>query len=134
MWLYEVNMDKNIAFSIVDRYFESWLSQDKNQFLAQLHQNVKVQECTGDVYNDKNTAKKWFEAWNVNGNKVLKWDIKKRFFDEENKVVVVTWTFKCIFDYTNYIFDGTSIIEFKDGLIIKLDEYQMEASKKYPFS
>ena len=40
--------------------------------------------------------------------------------------------FTIINNYFNS-FEGASIVEFKDGLIIKIGEYKMDINKKYPY-
>ncbi len=126
-------MDKNLAFAMIDNYFRSWLEQDKELFLSQLHNDIVVRECTGDMYINKDISSKWFEGWNVEGNKVLRWDILGRYYDYMNQVGVVEWIFKCIYEYKDYSFKGSSIVAFKDNLIVKINEYQMDINKKYPF-
>lgn len=126
-------MDRMLAFTIIDRYFKSWLEQDKEAFLSLLHEEILVKECTGDTYNNKAIAQRWFEGWNKEGNKVLNWDISSRYYDQDSQVAVVEWKFECLYDYNAYSFLGSSIVGFKDELIIKLFEFQMDIDEKYPY-
>ena len=126
-------MNKNLAYKIVDDYFKSWLKQDKEGFLSLLHEDVVVKECTGDVYKNKMIAEKWFEGWNVDGNKVFRWDISNRYYDNEKETAIIEWEFECLYEYNIYCFLGISTIRFKADLIYKLNEYQMDKEKKYPY-
>ena len=126
-------MDKKTAFTIINNYFNSWLQQDKELFLSQLHDEIIVRECTGDMYNNKVIASNWFAGWNIEGNKVLRWEICESHYDREKQVAVVEWVFECMYESNKYSFEGASIVEFKDGLIIKIGEYKMDINKKYPY-
>lgn len=69
-----------------------------------MHDDVIIQECTGYVYSNKIIAKKWFEEWNVDGDKVLRWDIYNRFYDDDKETVIVEWEFECLYEYKKYAF------------------------------
>lgn len=126
-------MNENLAFTITENYFDSWLKQDKKEFLSLLHDDVMIQECTGDIHNNKSIARKWFEGWNVGGNKVLKWDINNKFYDNGKETVILEWEFECLYEFIKYVFQGASTICFKENLIYKLNEYQMNIEKKHPY-
>ncbi|HZK34540.1 MAG TPA: nuclear transport factor 2 family protein [Bacillota bacterium] len=126
-------MNEESAYYITKKYFDSWLKQDKKEFSPLLHEDVVIQECTGDVYNKKKIAEKWFEGWNIDGNKVLRWDINNNFFDRDKETVFVEWEFECLYEFKKYAFQGASTISFKGALIYKLNEYQMNIEKKYPY-
>ncbi len=126
-------MNKNKAYTIVDNYFKAWLDQNKALFLSLLHNKIIVKECTGDMYKSKSICNDWFDGWHKHNNKVLQWDITQRNYDEEKQTVVVEWLFTCQFEEAVYTFEGCSLIEFKDDLIIGLREYQMDVNKKYPY-
>jgi len=78
-------MNKKLAYTITENYFDSWLKQDLKGFLSLLHDDIIIHECTGDVYNNKSIARMWFEDWNVDGNKVLRWDIINKFYDNDKE-------------------------------------------------
>lgn len=126
-------MNRKLAKNIVEDYFKAWIDQDKDLFLTLLHDEVVVYECTGDTYLNKNIAEKWFIGWHAEGNKVLSWDIFEHFYDEENQTATVTWVFKCCYHSNEYTFEGSTILNFKNDLIIKLSEYQMNVEKKHPY-
>ncbi len=126
-------MNKKLAYTITENYFDSWLKQDLKGFLSLLHDDIIIHECTGDVYNNKSIARMWFEDWNVDGNKVLRWDIINKFYDNDKETVILEWEFECVYEYKQYAFQGSSTICFKESLIYKINEYQMNIEKKYPY-
>lgn len=126
-------MNRNQVTSIVNDYFESWVKKDIGMFSNVIHDAVIVRECTGAVMEGKEELVKWFTHWNQSNNKVDYWTIKEIGFDERRNVAFVEWTFKCIYDATEYVWDGASIVYFKESLIIELNEYEMKIEKFYPY-
>ena len=118
---------------IVESYFESWLSNDFNRFKGLLHEDIIVEECSGDTYEGIKACETWFETWNQPGNRVSSWKITRTISGDLNSEIIVEWNFVCDYDYKTYSFDGCSIFTFKDHLIISLKEFQMEKEKKYPY-
>lgn len=118
---------------MVESYFYSWLQNDEHRFSDLLHEDIVVEECTGDNYIGKTSCKKWFETWNQQGNKVTHWEISKTISGSLNKEIIVQWSFVCDYDFKSYSFNGCSIFEFKNHKIISLKEFQMDNNKKYPY-
>lgn len=117
----------------MEKYIEAWLNKDVRLFLSLLDEDVVVHECTGDTYLNKQVAENWFNGWHAEGNKVLAWDIKNHFYDEEKEVATVTWRFTCLYQEKEYTFDGATVVKFRDDKIVELDEYQMETEKRFPY-
>ncbi len=127
-------MSNHTLHKVIDEYFSSWIHQNRDQFLSLLDKDIAVKECTGDVYEGIEAAQTWFETWNGNGNKVLSWEISDRYFDVRNEVATVIWIFECNFEGENFIFEGASVVKFRNNKILKLDEYQMNVEKNKPYN
>ncbi len=108
-------MSNHTLHKVIDEYFSSWIHQNRNQFLSLLDEDIVVKECTGDVYEGIEAAQTWFETWNGNGNKVLSWEISNRYFDVKNEVATVIWLFECLFEGENFIFEGASVVKFRNN-------------------
>jgi hypothetical protein len=48
------------------------------------------------------------------------WDIKGYFHDEEKEVATVTWRFTCLYQEKEYIFDGASVVKFREVVLDSL--------------
>lgn len=126
-------MDAELSLHIISEYFESWINRDEELFLSLLDDDIVINECTGASYLNKQIAGKWFKGWHAEGNKVLVWDIKDHFYDEEKEVAIVKWRYICLYLEKEHMFDGASVVKFRKNKIVGLDEYQMEAEKKFPY-
>lgn len=127
-------MNRATAEQLIYRYFNSWLQQDLDQFKTILHTEVVIKECNGPIYKGKNAAEMWFSSWNRNNNRVLQWDISNLFYEDKSNQAAIEWLFKCRFDEEEYSFYGSSIIRFRDNLIVSLNEYQMQIEQFYPYN
>jgi ketosteroid isomerase-like protein len=126
-------LNRNQVTKIINDYFESWVKKDLESFCNVIHDKVIVRECTGAVIEGKHEVINWFTQWNISDNKVDYWTIKELGLDETRDIAFVEWRFKCIFDAKMYEWDGSSIIYFKESLIIELNEYEMKQDKFYPY-
>lgn len=127
-------MEKEAAKELIEKYIKAWKEKDLDLFLSVLHNLVEVRECTGAIYQDKETLEKWFIDWNQGTNKVIYWEIKSFGFDKKKSAAFVEWKFKCSYENKEYEFEGSSAVYFKDGLILKVNEYEMKLEKFYPYS
>lgn len=126
-------MNRNQVTKTVSDYFESWIKKDIGMFSNVIHDAAIITECTGAVMEGKDELVSWFTQWNNSDNKVEYWTIKEIGFDETRNVAFVEWRFKCIYDTKEYEWDGSSIVYFKESLIIELNEYEMKQMKFYPY-
>lgn len=126
-------MNRNQASIIISEYFESWIKKDIEMFSRVVHDAAIIRECTGAVMEGKNELLIWFAQWNDSDNKVDYWEIKEIGFDEVRNVAFVEWRFKCLYDGKEYEWDGSSIVYFKESLIIELNEYEMKQDKFFPY-
>lgn len=114
-------------------YFESWVEEDFEKFASSLDDEAIVRECTGAIIEGRDELHRWFTEWNKSDNKVVYWNIKHIGFDKEKMSAFVEWKFKCIFEGKECEWDGSSIVYFKDSLIVELNEYEMKQEKFYPY-
>ncbi|GGH27434.1 nuclear transport factor 2 family protein [Paenibacillus segetis] len=126
-------MNRNQTSIIINEYFESWIKKDMEMFTKVVHDEAIIRECTGAVMEGKNELENWFTQWNNSDNKVDYWTIKEIGYDEVRNVAFVEWRFKCLFDAKEYEWEGSSIVYFKDSLIIELNEYEMKQDKFFPY-
>jgi len=117
----------NYRENIIKQYFESWINKDISIIEKHFAENIKYVECYGPEYNGIHQIKQWFDDWN-NGNKVLKWNIKR--FIENKNTIVVEWFFECEYNQNISAFDGVSIIEFdKNNKITLVKEFEAKANQ-----
>ncbi|MFA5015586.1 MAG: nuclear transport factor 2 family protein [Actinomycetota bacterium] len=127
-------MKKEAAKELIEKYIEAWKEKDLKMFLDVLHDHAEVRECTGAEYLGKKTLEKWFTSWNQGTNRVIYWEIKSFGFDRKKSAAFVEWKFKCSYENKEYEFEGSSAVYFKDGLILKVNEYEMKLEKFYPYN
>lgn len=116
---------------IIRDYFISWINKDISIMEQYFADDIVYIECYGPCYNDKSQCLKWFTDWNKKGS-VLVWDIEQII--TEGNTLVIEWYFEC--DYEGDIggFNGVSIIEFnEDILIVSVKEFQSKAEHDYPY-
>lgn len=126
-------MEEETVKKLIEKYIKGWKDRDLEMLLSVLHAQIEVRECTGAVYQGKETLEKWFTDWNQGTNKILYWKINSLSFDENKSVAFFEWKFKCFFEDKEYEFEGLSIIYFKDKLIFRIKEYEMKLEKFYPY-
>ncbi|MNJ34779.1 SnoaL-like domain protein [compost metagenome] len=126
-------MNNEFAEQMIRTYFKSWVDKDFQAFLSTLHHEAVVRECTGAEIQGRAEHERWFLEWNSGHNKVEYWDIKKIGFDQKQSIACVEWQFACIYDEQQYIWDGVSIVYFRDSLIFEINEYEMKRDKFYPY-
>lgn len=127
-------MQRGMAKEKINQYFEAWLNQDVSLLLSVVDENIIVKECYGPIYKGKRAIEKWFAEWNSGTNKVLRWEPTSFIYDSDLAEAAVEWSFQCLFDDKECEFYGSSIITFKDELIISLREYEMKKDQYYPYN
>lgn len=121
-------MEKAQARTLVKRYFDSWLFPNPTQFLSCLHPAGVVRECTGAQYSGREQHSKWFAAWNSGGNRVKSWDLRSFGYDGDSQSAFAEWYFQCTFEGVDYDWLGASVIRFREGMILELNEYERKKS------
>ena len=116
---------------IITDYFHAWLEQDCDKFLGTISDDFYARECTGDVYEGKEIARRWFESWHTGDHQVLCWEIDQAWQLDNRHFV--TWTFTCRYDNNLTTFKGISHLLIKNNKICQLNEYSQEAENKYPY-
>lgn len=117
--------------TIIKNYFQAWLDKNMEPLKNIFSDTISYSECYGPEYHGLSQILKWFTDWNKNGT-VLKWEIKN--FIHQGMFTVVEWYFEC--DYMDEIagFDGVSIIEFDENMmILNVKEFQSQAKHIYPY-
>ncbi len=120
---------------LLTAYIQSWLDDDKRMFLDTLHADIHIVECHGASYVGKNEADCWFEAWNAVG-KVLSWEIAETYYDPAKDALMATWVFQYQHPDTHGLpscFDGISVLNVREGRIIRLYEYSMKHDLYRPY-
>lgn len=108
--------------AIIQSYFKSWLTQDRNIWTQIFSKDITYYECYGPYYHGLTQILKWFDEWNRFG-KVKVWDIQE-YMETEQKSIV-TWYFQNIYDGEEDAFEGVSIITFDENdKICEVREYQ----------
>lgn len=116
---------------IVRRYFQAWLDKNIEPLESIFSETILYRECYGPEYHGLSQILEWFTEWNKNGT-VLRWEIKQ--FIHQDMFTAVEWYFEC--SYNNEIggFDGVSIIEFDENMmIVNLKEFQSKAEHICPY-
>ena len=117
--------------SIVEIYFDAWLSKDGTVLSKIFTDNVIYSECYGPEYHGLHQIQQWFADWNQRGT-VLCWDIKNMIVC--GNMLCVEWYFRCEYDGVEDGFDGVSWIEFDEsGRIAALREFQSKAEHCFPY-
>lgn len=116
---------------IIRRYFQSWIDKNIEPLSQIFSEAIVYSECYGPEYHGLSQILKWFTDWNKNGT-VLKWEIKK--FIHHGIFTVVEWYFECNYDNKLDGFDGVSIIEFDESMmIVNLKEFQSKVEHIFPY-
>lgn len=116
---------------IIKEYFQSWISNDISIVEKIFSEEILYTECYGPQYKTKKQILNWFRDWQEKG-KVISWDIKNIY--ELEKVLIVEWNFKCIWEEKETDFDGVSIVEFNESnLIVNLREFESKSKHYFPY-
>ena len=114
----------------VEEYFRSWINKDPSAIETYFADDCVYVECYGPVYENKAQCLRWFSDWNQKGA-VLEWTIKR--YLEIGDMCVAEWFFHCEYEGNADGFDGVSIIDFQDGKICGVREFQSNAAHVYPY-
>ena len=125
-------MEEMVA--LLKEYIESWLRQEKLQFLSILAEDILIVECHGASYIGIQETEKWFDTWN-HQNKVVHWEINSTWYDQEKNTLLATWEFRAEDNGGEEVscFDGVSIMTTHKNKITQLYEYSMKHEKYRPF-
>ncbi|WP_018750865.1 nuclear transport factor 2 family protein [Paenibacillus sanguinis] len=126
-------MNRDEAVEKINLYFEAWVEKNFKKFEKLVHENAIVRECNGGVIEGRDELHRWFKEWNQGSNRVIYWKINFIGYDNELISAFVEWEFKCIYAGIEYEWCGSSIVNFKDSLIIEINEYEMKYEKFYPY-
>ncbi|MBC2173265.1 nuclear transport factor 2 family protein [Listeria booriae] len=117
---------------LVEAYFNGWISQNKQQILDTLSEDIYVEECYGPCYSGKKQITTWLDNWFKQGE-VLLWNITEEWFDQKKDTYMCKWQFECLYKEEKGRFDGMSIITFANNQIKTIEEFQTTAKHEYPY-
>lgn len=120
-------MDHKLA---IKKYFQSWIDKESSVMDEFFADDILYIECYGPMYKGKAQCMQWFKDWNQLGS-VLKWDIKNIY--QQDDIYSVEWYFECDFENNVDGFDGVSLVEFKEGKIQSIKEFQSKSQHHYPY-
>ena len=128
-------MDRSAAEGLIQRYFQSWLEQNRALFLSTLAANIQVVECYSPVYCGLDEMERWFDDWHSEPGKgkVTRWDILTLLYDAQQKTAAVEWDFECMYDGSRGSFLGASVFCFDEAKITRIHEYKMEKEQYRPY-
>ena len=116
---------------LIEAYFQAWLTRDESRLAEFFEPDAVYSECYGPEYRGLGQITRWFRDWNKRG-RVLRWDIHN-ILRQEN-TLAVEWTFGCVFDGEESLFNGVSLVEFSEnGKISLLKEFQSKAEHVFPY-
>ncbi|MCL2113938.1 MAG: nuclear transport factor 2 family protein [Streptococcaceae bacterium] len=122
-------MDKSEIFQ---KMINAWLNKDDDEFLSVLTEDVLYTECYGAQYSGKDECEKWFIHWNKPAcNQVKSWPVENYYCD--GMVGFFTWTFTCVYEGEESVFDGCSLVKFRDDLICEIQEFEQKYEKFRPY-
>lgn len=116
---------------LIEAYFQAWISQDESRLADFFAHDAVYSECYGPEYRGLTQIVRWFRDWNKRG-RVTRWDIFCSI--RQGNSLAVEWTFGCVYDGEESLFNGVSLIEFnEDGKIHSLKEFQSKAEHVFPY-
>lgn len=115
---------------VISRYFAMWVNRDFHDMDELFNPECRYEECTGAVYQNRDEMHRWVRAM-LERQQVSAWDIDEYWHVDDNRTVMVSWTFAAQ-EATSYIFDGISVIHFDDeGRIEAVREFKSEHERRY---
>lgn len=116
---------------IFQEIINAWLEKDMQRFLSNLTVDVRYTECYGAQYVGKVECEKWFLHWTDSAKNFVKsWEIKSAHFDEDTGFFM--WTFNCVYQGKENIFDGISKVKFDGNRISEIQEFEQKHEKFRP--
>lgn len=114
------------------RTIDAWLEKDAEKLLATLSENILYTECYGARYKGKKEVEKWFCHWTEPvENSVKSWTVHDAYFD--GNTGFFPWTFHCVYNDKESIFDGISLVKFEENQIIEIQEFEQKHEKFRPY-
>lgn len=125
--------DEQAKQSVFTQLTDSWLNKDLAKFLSCFSEKISYTECYGAQYKGKSECEQWFRHWtNPVENVVKSWTVENSYFTDD--IGFFTWTFHCVYDCEEAIFDGISLVKFSSGLISEIQEFEQKHIKFSPYS
>ena len=113
---------------VIQRYVDGWKRGDESEILDTLEDNCIIIESHGPTYRGKKIVKEWIEDWHTQGNKIEKWNITS--FHSTDDLTVFEWIFAYKNKNAREVFEGISLVKFKNNKISALREYR---ATQFPF-
>lgn len=116
---------------LIEAYFQAWLTRDETRLAEFFEPDAVYSECYGPEYRGLPQIIRWFRDWNKRG-RVTRWDILASI--RQGNSFAVEWTFGCVYDGEESLFNGVSLVEFSaHGKIRSLKEFQSKAEHVFPY-
>ncbi|ETY74427.1 nuclear transport factor 2 family protein [Lactiplantibacillus fabifermentans] len=117
--------------NLIRTYFDCWVQRQFPPLTTFFTTDCDYRECYGARYHGLPELQAWIEH-QLQTQVVTSWTIE-RFLPVSTTCYVVTWNFQAQTDVlTN--FDGNSVIDFHDGRICQLTEYETKHQTFRPFA
>jgi len=123
---------KSTHSALIKNYMQGWLSQDKKLILDSIHPEAVIEECYGPRYTGLAEITLWLDKWFAKGI-VETWEILDEWYDFERETYFYKWYFRCNVRGEESEFNGMSLMQMQDGLLIKLEEFQTTVEHHFPY-
>ncbi|REJ17886.1 MAG: nuclear transport factor 2 family protein [Paenibacillaceae bacterium] len=111
--------------SIFEQYVSGWKRAEIETVLETLDEDCIITECYGPVYRGRDNVRLWMEKWLGEGNRVLEWDVRTCVIGQD--AAAFEWRFKCLWHGEESGFEGSSIVQYRNGKILTMREYATTA-------
>lgn len=116
----------------IEHWFGMWLRKEEPAIEELFTPDCLYTESWGPEYDGVESVRHWFEEWNTRG-RVISWEIKRIVHVDDRSYV--EWFFEdCMNDGRVEVFEGISVIEWRDGCIARLKEFGCKVPHYDPYS
>lgn len=112
-----------MAFEKVDNYVHAWKKNNLYDFLGLLHRDVVIKTWSNKQMSSRDAAEDWFKEWQINDNKVVRWEMKNYYFDSMKEKVIAEWVITFRYEDEEKSYSGASIFGFEVDKIVRIHEY-----------
>jgi SnoaL-like protein len=115
-------VNQQVANHLVTAYVDGWKNNNPQQVLSTLNPACLIIESHGPTYQGHNHVLQWITTWFQEGGQIQEWNITS--FVYAANMAAFEWRFECSGSWGSAVFDGATIVRFKDNLISYLREYR----------
>lgn len=103
------------------QYCSGWEKGSLEDILLPLHNDIYIKECYGPEYFGKPQVKAWAKKW-LSESSHVSWKLKRII--KQGNTLASEWKFAFRKkDGTRREFDGASLVDFREGKIIRILEF-----------